>query len=126
MSVFRAVGRRQSARLLAQFGSRRGSAPGPRVLRCLLEGMRNVGIRSVGRESEVAGALVRVGDELCETPVELAAPDRVKAPVRGRGEQRVGEADVVVLELDHLGVERGSECVLSVGGRSGEKPDRRL
>ena len=74
----------------------------------------------------MAGALVRVWDELREAPVELAAPDRVEALVRRRGEQRVGEADAVALELDDLRVERGAEGFLSVGDCGGEKPERRL
>ena len=126
VSVVRLVERRQPAGLLAQLRGCRGRAPCAGVLRRLLERARDVGVGDVRRKREVAGALVRVRDDVREAPVELAAPDRVEALVGPRGEQRVGEADAVALELDDLRLERRAEGRLAVGDFGGEKPERRL
>ena len=106
VSGVRLVERRQPACLLAELRGRRGRASRAGVLRRLLERARDVGVRGVCRERQVAGALVHVWDDLGEAPVELAAPDRVEALVRGRSEQRVCETDTVAFELDHLRVQR--------------------
>ncbi len=126
VGVVGVVDRRQPAGLLAQLRGRRGRASRAGVLRRLLEGMRDAGVRSVRREREMASALVRVRDELGKAPVELAAPDRIDALVRRRGEQRVRKTDAVALELDDVRVERGAKGFPSVGDRSGEELERRL
>ena len=124
--VLWAVERRQPTCLLAELGGRRGRAPRAGVLRRLLERVRDVGVGDVCRKREVARAFVRVRDEFRETPVELAAVDRVEALVGSRGEQRVREAHAVALDLDDLRLQRWPQSLFSAGDGCGKKPERRV
>ena len=76
---------------------------------------RDVGVRRVGRERDVAGGEDRVVDDLGDPGVN-APPLVAQVGVEDRRQQRVGEADHPVLALDHARGDRGIERV------RGERP----
>ena len=60
----------------------------------------------------MSGAGLRILHELRESAVELRAAARIDRLVGARREQRMGEPDAVVLELDDVGGDRRSEAAI--------------
>ena len=93
--------------------ARRSTADAPRSCRqrgSVIEQARNVGVRHVGRERDVAGGEDRVVDDLGDPGVN--APSLfAQVGVQNRRQQRVGEADHPVLALDHARGDRGVQRV---------------
>ena len=76
-------------------------------------------VRADRRPRQVPGALLGLGDDLGEPLVDAPAPIGRGAAVRGRGEERMGEADGVAGDLEHAG---GDGALQPAAARSG--PER--
>ena len=76
--------------------------------------------RFSGAEREVPGALLRIGDDLGQTPVHRLPARATGIGVDHRGEQRMGEANRIRGELDHLALEGGSQKTVRAVPPEGE------
>jgi hypothetical protein len=121
------VERRQQACLLAELRGRRGCASRPCALRGLLERARDVGVWSIRREREVAGAFLGVGDELGEAAMHRPPLVGPCFPVDPRGQERMNEPNAIAVELDDLPFERGDQGRLRVPAQGdADELERRL
>ena len=113
--VRRGAGDRQ----LGELGRRVDAAAGTGVLRSHVEGGRDRGTRLGGAEGRVPGMLLGVGDDRGEPLVHVTTRFRRQAGVRDRRHQRVGEADPLVVDLEHARPDRLGEaaCGLPPGLR---------
>ena len=95
---------------------RRGGArsAAPSMVGRPLERGRDVRVRPVDCEREVAGPLLVVVDELRRGGVERAVARWRRDHVRRGCEQRMGEPDVVAVELEHVRRERRVERGVAV------------
>ena len=95
------VRRRQPKRVLGELGGGYRRATRARQGRSLLENSGDLGIRALGREREVAGAVERIRDD--PGKASMCAPSLVRghAVVDHRPEQRVREANRPVGALYH-------------------------
>lgn len=113
-------GGRERKRLLGEFGRCAGRAARERRRGRGVQRRCDLLVGALGRKCEVARTLLGVVGELGEAPVgspELAGRGGV---VRGRGQQRMREADARALDRDHalafgrleagLAIERTEEC----------------
>ena len=92
----------ESDRVLVELGRGDRRALGRGSCCRLLELVRELGVRSVGREREVTSTGERVVGQLGEAAVRTLPLDRGQPLVEDRGEQWVREPDCAVLQLDHL------------------------
>ena len=112
--------RRQPARQLRQLGRRGKGTSVPCALRRVRERGRDVLVRTGRSQGHVPGSLLRVRQNLCQAAMDRAALARVGLGVHTRGEQRMGEADAVPVELDHVAGDGGREPI--AGSSSGSVP----
>ena len=104
------IARCQVGRELGELGRRGGRSTSCGLLGGRVEVRGGDGVGAVDGQRHVAGPLLDVGDRPCERSVDRTAlPDR-RLLVADRREQRVGETETRVVELDHSlprgGVER--------------------
>jgi hypothetical protein len=76
-----------------------------------LERGGDVGVRALGPERKMPGSLFRVGKKLCQPAVQCAALGHGGFGVDAGGEQRVGETDVLPVQLDDVPLDGGREPV---------------
>src|SRR5687768_8208338 len=82
---------------------------------------------AVGAECKMTGAFLHVPYGICEQSMQGAPLPWKGYPVDARREQRVGEPDPIIIELDHVGFEGGDELLrglLNTG--TADQIDRRL
>ena len=72
-------------------------------------------------------ALLGIGDEAGEPPVKRSLLRGASRPVDGGGEQRMGEANSILVELDHMAFQRRLEPLpWIVAGRASDELEGRL
>ena len=102
---------RQPPRLLGELGGGCQRAPGAGALGGLLERFGHIRVLSLHAEGEMPRPLLGVGHELGELPMQRLPLGDADGRIDAGGEQRMSEADAVVFELDHMGLERRRKCV---------------
>jgi len=105
MDVGKRIRGRQPARPLAELRRRCARSPVACMGSCALERGRDVRVRPVDGERQVAGPLLLVVDDVGEAAMKLAPGAGVEVLVRGGGEERVREAESAVVDLEDLGIE---------------------
>ena len=105
MDVGKRIRGRQPARPLAELRRRRARSPVACMGSCALERGRDVRVRPVDGERQVAGPLLLVVDDVGEAAMKLAPGAGVEVLVRGGGEERVREAESAVVDFEDLGIE---------------------
>ncbi len=119
-NVLVTVGRREACGLLGELGGRPGCAARSSSVRCRLELVCHRRIGAARGEREVACPLLGIGYELCEAAVKLTSA--LRPALGGCGEERVGEANPVSVELDDQRLDGGLERTAVAGGGRNECP----
>ena len=125
--VVRSIRGGQPDCFLRKLGRRGGRPASTRQPRRYLEEIGHVGRGPIRRERHVTRALLGIGDEAGEPPVKRSLLRGASRPVDGGGEQRMGEANSILVELDHVAFQRRLEPLpWIVAGRVGDELEGRL
>ena len=127
MSPFLHVGGRQPSGELGQLCRRGEGTEAVRPVGRLLERGGDLLVGALRAKRQMARTLFQVGKELRKTAMERPALVAAGLGIHARGEERVGEADAVAFELDHVRLKRRRKpCLRISADGSPHERQRRL
>ena len=99
LEILASIPRSRSPGHLPELRRRLWRSPGTGQQGGLLEGGGNGDVRTLDRQSQVAGSFLRVADDRREPRVQLPSPSQRDLLVDGGGEEWVGEPEPVADDL---------------------------
>jgi hypothetical protein len=125
VSLLGKLGRRQEERLLGELGRDHDRAARFRMLGRRLQSSGDLGIRPLRREREMPRPLLRVDHGGGQQAMNGVSRARRRGSEVDRGEQRMREADLLAVKLDHAGSDRSIEVTLYPFGGTDRALDSR-
>jgi hypothetical protein len=99
--------------MLGELGSSVGRPAGPGSRCRLLDFGGHLLVGTVRSERKMEGALFRVGEPLGQCAMGDTPSCRGRATIHGRAKQRMGEPQILTVELEQTGVDRLLEQLLT-------------